>query len=120
MRSLNAEPYFVHYLGLNLCFWLQINEPVVLKLTKKCVGGNGDIPVPVSNAIIYMHNINLNLSKQHLKVCKSWALPCVIVFQRIFILMMHFNALIPSCPMICRGPNKIQSVPSSITNFSRY
>ena len=44
IRNLNAEPYFGHYLGLNLCFQLHIQEPVVLKSTKKCVRGNSDIP----------------------------------------------------------------------------
>lgn len=34
MKSLNAEFYFVHYPSLNLCFHLQIYEPLTYKLRK--------------------------------------------------------------------------------------
>lgn len=57
MRSLNAESYFVHYLGLKLCFQLQIHDPVVLKSTKKCVCENGMLQTfyAVSDAIINIY-----------------------------------------------------------------
>lgn len=61
-----------------------------------------------------MCNFNLNPSKEHLKVHKFWASPCVIECQRIFNFMMHFNILIPSCPMTSGPPNKMYSVHPSM------
>lgn len=86
----NPKALLCFYLGLNLCFQLQIYDSLVLKLTiKVCVWEwrylRHFIQYSVSDTIIYRHHFNLNFSKEHLELLtftlhmkkehQSWQIP---------------------------------------------